>query len=298
MTACTSEVGDLGSDTGDVSSALNSSRCTLSKASILAKAKGARRVAIERGFTWYDAKVPYSQSKWRNDENGKYRTDCSGFVSMCWQLGTSYTTAEFNSGGAGTSRIGAYSNLLPGDGLVRRSGGSGHIVLFLGWNDAAGQSACVLEQASTAQDMQFRVRTKASLTSGGYKAIRADRLKSTGGTSPAGNDNDTDEPAADGTGGDSAGDGTPPDDSAGNGTPSDDSAGNGTPPDDSAGDGFPPDDGAGDGTPGGQRCASSGACNPGDDGSGLICVGGYCTPGCTSDAHCPGSTVCIGGQCL
>jgi len=46
------------------------------------------------------------------------------------------------------------------------------MVLFLGWDDAAHKGACVLEQASTASDMQFRVRTAASLKSGGFKPLR------------------------------------------------------------------------------------------------------------------------------
>ena len=48
---------------------------------------------------------------------------------------------------------------------------------------------------------------------------------------------------------------------------------------------------------GGQACVSDGACNPGSDGSGLICQGGRCVPGCRSDAHCPGATRCRSGQC-
>ena len=87
-----------------------------------------------------------------------------------------YTTADFSTGGGQSGPIGSYSKLLPGDALVHRSNGSGHIVLFLGWNDAAHSAACVLEQASTASDMQFRARSASSLTAGGYKAIRADKL--------------------------------------------------------------------------------------------------------------------------
>lgn len=53
-----------------------------------------------------------------------------------------------------------------------------------------------------------------------------------------------------------------------------------------------PDDGIS-----GQACSSDGACNPGNDGSGHICSGGRCVPGCRSNAQCPGSTSCSGGQC-
>jgi hypothetical protein len=257
LSACVSEVdpaSDVG-DTGEVSAAASTSACKLSKSSILAKAVGARKSAIARGFTWYEARVPYSQSRSRTDPNGTYRTDCSGFISMCWRLGTSYTTASFMSGAAESSPIGSYENLLPGDALVRRSGGKGHIVLFLGWNDAAHASACVLEQASTAQDMQFRARSKSSLTSGGFKAIRADALASTGASSaPTDDESDADE----GPTGDTD-DGTEP--------------------------------------AGGQACTSTGACNPGNEGAGLVCVDGRCTPGCNTSAQCPGATTCASGQC-
>ena len=55
----------------------------------------------------------------------------------------------------------------------------------------------------------------------------------------------------------------------------------------------PPDDNA---TPG-AACSGDGQCNPGNDGSGEICTAGHCTPGCHSNAQCPGSTQCTAGQC-
>src|SRR5262245_21028140 len=58
---------------------------------MLSGASGERRAILERGFRWLDAHVPYNQS--RTYES--YRTDCSGFLSMCWQLGRSETTATF-----------------------------------------------------------------------------------------------------------------------------------------------------------------------------------------------------------
>lgn len=51
-------------------------------------------------------------------------------------------------------------------------------------------------------------------------------------------------------------------------------------------------------TGGGATCSNDGMCNPGNDGSGLICVSHQCVPGCHSDAQCPGSTSCgSDGQC-
>lgn len=40
----------------------------------------ARTTIISRGQDWVDKHVPYSQS----GTHDGYRTDCSGFVSMCW----------------------------------------------------------------------------------------------------------------------------------------------------------------------------------------------------------------------
>ena len=258
LPACASEATVDDGDTGETEAAISTTSCALSRQSILAKATGGRKVAIERAFGWFDAQVPYSQSAY----HAGYRTDCSGFVSMAWQLGTSYTTADFISGGGKSSLIGSYSNLVPGDALVHRSGGSGHIVLFLGWSDSAHSAACVLEEASTASDMQFRGRTTSSLQAGGYKAIRADSLKSTGSV-PAGSDDPNKDDGA-----------------------ADDNNDNGS-----------KDTGGSSGTGGGQKCTSTGDCNPGNDGAGLICVAGTCKPGCLSSAQCPGSKSCVGGQC-
>ena len=133
--------------------------------------------------------------------------------------------------------------------------------MFLGWNDKAKSEACVLEQASTALDMQFRTRTAASLRSGGYKPIRADKLSGdTGGASAKpGADDDGDDDTTSSAGGSSAG--------------------------------------GGGGGGGGATCSSDGMCNPGSNGAGLICQGGRCVAGCRSDAQCPGVTSCVSGQC-
>jgi 3D (Asp-Asp-Asp) domain-containing protein len=46
-----------------------------------------------------------------------------------------------------------------------------------------------------------------------------------------------------------------------------------------------------------RACGSDGACNPGNNGSGMICSAGQCVPGCRLDAHCPGTTRCTTGTC-
>lgn len=63
----------------------------------------------------------------------------------------------------------------------------------------------------------------------------------------------------------------------------------------------PPEDDAdeapAESAPAATECASDGACNPGNDGSGLVCESGRCVPGCRTNAQCPGATTCSGGQC-
>ncbi|MBX3259057.1 MAG: D-alanyl-D-alanine carboxypeptidase family protein [Labilithrix sp.] len=55
------------------------------------------------------------------------------------------------------------------------------------------------------------------------------------------------------------------------------------------------DDGSASG--GGVACTSDGQCNPGNDGSGMICTGGQCVDGCRTNAQCPGTTRCVSGFC-
>src|SRR5262245_13994103 len=44
-----------------------------------------------------------------------------------------------------------------------------------------------------------------------------------------------------------------------------------------------------DGAPVGQSCVDDGDCNPGRDGSGLICSQSVCIPGCHAQDQCPGT---------
>jgi len=139
---------------------------------LLSGASSARQAVLQRGFTWFDAQVPYSQTSYHDG----YRTDCSGFVSMCWQLGTSYTTANFYSGSAQDTLLNSYSDLLPGDAVVYRSGDEGHIVLFAGWLDSSQTNMCVIEEECTNCGTVFQTRSAADLQGGGYIPVRANSL--------------------------------------------------------------------------------------------------------------------------
>ena len=47
----------------------------------------------------------------------------------------------------------------------------------------------------------------------------------------------------------------------------------------------------------GVPCTTDGECNPGNDGSGMICDNNLCVPGCHHDNQCPGAQMCVAGQC-
>ena len=65
----------------------------------------------------------------------------------------------------------------------------------------------------------------------------------------------------------------------------------------SAGSGSGSSSGSSSGSGSGMSCSSDGQCNPGSDGSGMICTGGQCVAGCHSNAQCPGNTTCVSGSC-
>lgn len=89
-----------------------------------------RSEVLQRAQTWVAAKVPYNQSKSYTNVLGTYRTDCSGFVSMAWHLGSSLTTATLPRV---STKIPA-TELQPGDVLLRRDSAQHHVVLFVGWS--------------------------------------------------------------------------------------------------------------------------------------------------------------------
>ncbi len=104
-----------------------------------------RAQVLERAQSWIDERVPYSQTAYHKNRFGSYRQDCSGYVSMCWALGRSMTTATIPQ----VSKVIGWNELLPGDALWRRVGGEGHIALFVGWADKAHQEPIVDEEYET-----------------------------------------------------------------------------------------------------------------------------------------------------
>ena len=183
----TSEAENASTQTGDVGEAL-AVGAGCDRGELLAAATGDRRAVLQRGFDWYDQHVPYSQSKYHEG----YRTDCSGYVSMCWGLGTSYTTANFSEGSGEDVRLGSFSEMLPGDAAVYRASSHGHVVLFAGWAGGDHSRVCLLQEASTKEGLTFGATTLSYLENNGYKPIRAKNLPA------GGDDTGADDPGATG----------------------------------------------------------------------------------------------------
>jgi cell wall-associated NlpC family hydrolase len=110
---------------------------TITRAAVLARAKN-----------WWDRRVPYSQSAyaWDSNHGKKYRTDCSGFVSMTWKLTSSRTTQTLDNV---STRI-SWASLKPGDMLLRNGH---HVKLFEKWTSSAKTAMWIYEEGSTATDM-------------------------------------------------------------------------------------------------------------------------------------------------
>ena len=81
---------------------------------------------IANAKTWLNPSVPYSQSAYHNG----HRTDCSGYVSMTWQLGTSETTWTLPNYSSPISK----ATLKAGDVLLNINE---HVLIFSSWANSA-----------------------------------------------------------------------------------------------------------------------------------------------------------------
>ncbi|GAA3770438.1 peptidoglycan-binding protein [Streptomyces phyllanthi] len=93
-----------------------------------------RSEIMNRAGKWISSAVPYSMTAYWRDG---YRQDCSGFVSMAWNLGRNEWTGSLDKFGVRISK----EELQPGDMLLFHNpqdpqDGS-HVVLFGGWTDSS-----------------------------------------------------------------------------------------------------------------------------------------------------------------
>ena len=90
---------------------------------------------IGRAKTWINPSVPYSQSAYHNG----YRTDCSGYASMAWNLGTSATTWTLPN----YSRQISKGELKAGDVLLNVNE---HVLIFSSWANSGQTQYWAYEQ--------------------------------------------------------------------------------------------------------------------------------------------------------
>jgi hypothetical protein len=107
----------------------------------------ARSTMISRGQVWVDNHVPYNQG---GTYQG-YREDCSGYVSMCWELSKpGYTTFTLPQVSHEISK----GDLQSGDVLLDTSE---HVVLFRGWADSGHTQYTSMEETRPGEGTVERV---------------------------------------------------------------------------------------------------------------------------------------------
>ncbi|MFJ8859572.1 peptidoglycan-binding protein [Streptomyces sp. NPDC102451] len=103
-----------------------------------------RTEIINRAKKWVAAKVPYDMAAYWSDG---YRQDCSGFVSMAWNLGSNEWTGSLAGFGTKIAR----ADLQPGDILLFHNPADpatgSHVTVFGGWTDHTHSHYLAYEQA-------------------------------------------------------------------------------------------------------------------------------------------------------
>jgi hypothetical protein len=123
---------------------------------------------LARAQSWMDAQVPYSQTRYFHG----YRTDCSGFASMCWKATSrgrpySLSTRTLHD----VSHPITPGELLPGDAMLHAGD---HVRIFYGWLDPSHTSYVAYEQ--TGPSMKTSVKNLASDLAWGYRPYRYDHV--------------------------------------------------------------------------------------------------------------------------
>ncbi|KAJ5675757.1 hypothetical protein N7462_008654 [Penicillium macrosclerotiorum] len=110
-----------------------------------------REEIISRGQFWVSRHIPYSMSAYYPDPDGrKYRTDCSGFVSMALHASSpGYSTVSLPEVAEAIS----WDDLQPGDFVgtlgAGTGGAAGHVTLFHSWADSSKKEYNTLECRGT-----------------------------------------------------------------------------------------------------------------------------------------------------
>lgn len=102
--------------------------------------------ATARAHTWVRHRVMYSQTRYHRG----YRRDCSGFVSMAWKAGTSFTSRTIQR----YARRIPISKLRRGDAVHT----PGHVALFVKWKNKRRRTFVVMEESSYGTPAHHSVR--------------------------------------------------------------------------------------------------------------------------------------------
>ncbi|MFJ9692180.1 hypothetical protein [Kitasatospora sp. NPDC101183] len=114
-----------------------------------------RSQVLARAQAWVNQSVPYSTNglnspySWWSDSQtgGRYRQDCSGFVSMAWELTSSPTTLDLP---AYSNKISA-PDLQPGDILDSDQ----HVIIFESWRDKAAGTFNYYQESSRSRPTNY-----------------------------------------------------------------------------------------------------------------------------------------------
>ncbi|MER6392847.1 FG-GAP-like repeat-containing protein [Streptomyces sp. NPDC001523] len=141
-----------------------------------------RQQAVDRAKDWAVNAVPYSRNglnspySWYSDAatGGRYRQDCSGLISMAWQLPESRNTWSLREVSTQISR----SELKPGDALNNIDT---HVILFAGWKDQAAGTFYFYSESGRSVPTQryvgdFNARMLSGHPTSGYKAYRYNKI--------------------------------------------------------------------------------------------------------------------------
>ncbi|MER5495429.1 VCBS repeat-containing protein [Streptomyces sp. NPDC002490] len=130
-----------------------------------------RTEILQRAQYWVDQRVPYSQTAYHRDPQGRtYRTDCSGLVSMAWHLPTSAVTSTLPNY---SSKLAGLDNLQPGDAL---NDVSSHVMLFVGWTDGTRTSAKIIEHARPDTVARPMTYSRSYLVQKGFEPYRYNKV--------------------------------------------------------------------------------------------------------------------------
>ncbi|MFD0368730.1 peptidoglycan-binding protein [Streptomyces sp. NPDC059071] len=116
---------------------------TTSQISVESLRKSTRAEIINRAKTWVTAGVPYSMERYWGDG---YRQDCSGYISMAWNLRSNEWTGSLDRFADRIDR----TELQPGDILLFHNPANptrgSHVTIFGGWTDYTHTSYIAYEQ--------------------------------------------------------------------------------------------------------------------------------------------------------